>query len=133
MLSVRNPVFEWGIGNYSYRRHFENWIVHEGITPGRVVEMESYHCILAYVIPGAGIALMPRSTLETMPGRSSVNVFELAPPFRNINTGLFWRKEGDHDNVRALLPLLKAASPLKPTAAISSLPQTLDQQTPAST
>ncbi|AYL15850.1 putrescine utilization regulator PtrR [Pseudomonas syringae] len=110
----------------SYRRHFETWFAHEGITPGRIVEMTSYHSILACVIAGAGIALIPRSTLETMPGRSSVNVFELAPPFRNVNTWLFWRKEGHHPNVRALLSLLKAASPLAPTAAISSLPQTLD-------
>jgi DNA-binding transcriptional LysR family regulator len=69
---------------------------------------------------------MPRSTLETMPGRSSVKVFELAAPFRNVNTWLFWRKEGHHPNVRALLSLLKAASPLAPTAAMPPLSQRLE-------
>lgn len=96
------------------------------LTPGKIVEMESYQSILACLIAGAGIALMPRSTLETMPGRSSVNVFELAAQFRNVNTWLFWRKESHHPDVRALLSLLKAASPLATIAAISSLPQRLD-------
>jgi DNA-binding transcriptional LysR family regulator len=39
--------------NCSYRRHFESWFAHEGITPGRIVEIESYHSILACVIAGA--------------------------------------------------------------------------------
>lgn len=103
--------------NCSYRRHFESWFAHEGVTPGRIVEMESYHSILACVIAGAGIALIPRSTLETMPGSSSVKVFELGAPFRNVNTWLFWRKEGHHPNVTALLSLINATAPLERAAA----------------
>jgi DNA-binding transcriptional LysR family regulator len=54
--------------NCSYRRHLESWFHADRATPGRIHEMESYHGMLACVIAGAGIALMPRSMLESMPG-----------------------------------------------------------------
>jgi DNA-binding transcriptional LysR family regulator len=53
--------------NCSYRRHLESWFHADRATPGRIHEMESYHGMLACVIAGAGIALMPRSMLESMP------------------------------------------------------------------
>ncbi len=37
--------------------------------------MESYHGMLACVTAGAGIALMPRSMLEAMPGSNNVEVY----------------------------------------------------------
>ena len=54
--------------NCSYRRHFESWFHADGAAPGTIHEMESYHGMLACVIAGAGIALIPRSMLESMPG-----------------------------------------------------------------
>ncbi len=54
--------------NCSYRRHFESWFACRQATPGRIHEMESYHGMLACVIAGAGLALIPRSMLESMPG-----------------------------------------------------------------
>ncbi len=35
--------------------------------------MESYHGMLACVIAGAGLALIPRSMLESMPGHQQVS------------------------------------------------------------
>ncbi len=35
--------------------------------------MESYHGMLACVIAGAGLALIPRSMLESMPGHHQVS------------------------------------------------------------
>ncbi|VTM55799.1 LysR family transcriptional regulator YneJ [Klebsiella pneumoniae] len=54
--------------NCSYRRAFESWFHADRATPGRIHEMESYHGMLACVIAGAGLALIPRSMLESMPG-----------------------------------------------------------------
>lgn len=53
--------------NCSYRRHFESWFHADRAMPGTIHEMESYHGMLACVIAGAGIALIPRSMLESMP------------------------------------------------------------------
>ncbi|VTP68040.1 LysR substrate binding domain [Leclercia adecarboxylata] len=49
---------------------------------GRIHEMESYHGMLACVIAGAGIALMPRSMLESMPGHQQVEAWPLAENWR---------------------------------------------------
>ncbi len=64
--------------NCSYRRHFESWFNADRATPGKIHEMESYHGILACVIAGAGLALMPRSMLESMPGHHQVQAWPLA-------------------------------------------------------
>lgn len=58
--------------NCSYRRHFESWFHADRATPGRIHEMESYHGMLACVIAGAGLALIPRSMLESMPGHQQL-------------------------------------------------------------
>ena len=49
--------------NCSYRRHFESWFHADRAMPGTIHEMESYHGMLACVIAGAGLALIPRSML----------------------------------------------------------------------
>ncbi|STJ80631.1 transcriptional regulator YneJ [Escherichia coli] len=50
----------------------------DGAAPGTIHEMESYHGMLACVIAGAGIALIPRSMLESMPGHHQVEAWPLA-------------------------------------------------------
>ena len=93
--------------NCSYRRHFENWFSEDDSLPGRTVEMESYHGMLACVTAGAGIALMPRSMLEAMPGSNNVEVFELKAPFAEVKTWLIWRAGMVPPNVKAMLTLLE--------------------------
>ncbi len=73
--------------NCSYRRHLESWFHADRVTPGRIHEMESYHGMLACVIAGAGIALMPRSMLESMPGHHQVAAWPLAENWRWLTTG----------------------------------------------
>lgn len=72
--------------NCSYRRHLESWFHADRVTPGRIHEMESYHGMLACVIAGAGIALMPRSMLESMPGHHQVAAWPLAENWRWLTT-----------------------------------------------
>ncbi|MBX4373514.1 hypothetical protein K4G95_25015, partial [Mycobacterium tuberculosis] len=57
-------------------------------TPGRIHEMESSHGMLACVIAGAGLALIPRSMLESMPGHQQVSAWPLAEEWRWLTT---WR------------------------------------------
>lgn len=54
---------------------------------GTIHEMESYHGMLACVIAGAGIALIPRSMLESMPGHHQVEAWPLAEQWRWLTTG----------------------------------------------
>lgn len=72
--------------NCSYRRHFESWFHADGAAPGTIHEMESYHGMLACVVAGAGIALIPRSMLESMPGHHRVEAWPLAEQWRWLTT-----------------------------------------------
>lgn len=78
--------------NCSYRHHFERWFSEDAAVPGKIHEMESYHGMLACVSAGAGLALMPRSMLDSMPGCATVSIWQLAQPFRFLQTWLIWRR-----------------------------------------
>ena len=92
--------------NCSYRRHLESWFHADGATPGRIHEMESYHGMLACVIAGAGIALMPRSMLESMPGHHQIEAWPLAENWRWLTTWLVWRRGAMTRQLEAFIALL---------------------------
>lgn len=94
--------------NCSYRRHFESWFHADGATPGTIHEMESYHGMLACVIAGAGIALMPASMLNNMPGHHQVEAWPLAEKWRWLTTWLLWRRGAMTRQLEAFIELLNA-------------------------
>lgn len=96
--------------NCSYRRHFESWFHAGQSLPGKIHEMESYHGMLACVIAGAGIALMPRSMLESMPGSHQVSLSPLPAEWRYLNTWLIWRRGAKTRQLEAFIGLLEQAS-----------------------
>ncbi|HGK4672847.1 TPA: LysR family transcriptional regulator [Kluyvera georgiana] len=102
--------------NCSYRRHFESWFHADRATPGRIHEMESYHGMLACVIAGAGLALMPRSMLESMPGHHQVSAWPLAEKWRWLTTWLVWRRGAMSRQLEAFIALLDEPQ----TPAVSS-------------
>src|SRR3982075_1820627 len=51
----------------AYRRVLQRWIGRENLAALRVLELNSYHAIVACVASGTGIALVPGSVLDTMP------------------------------------------------------------------
>ncbi|MEA1065024.1 LysR family transcriptional regulator [Apirhabdus apintestini] len=94
--------------NCSYRRHFERWFQANDAVPGHIHEMESYHGMLACVIAGAGLAMMPRSMLESMPGCQQVSCWPLGAPWQNLTTWLVWRrgeKTPQLDSFISILPI----------------------------
>jgi len=93
--------------NCSYRRLFENWFARDNAVPGKIFEMESYHGILACVSAGAGLALIPASMLENMPGRSSVQAWPLSGGMGNIQIWLMWRKGSHSANLEAMVGMLQ--------------------------
>lgn len=93
--------------NCSYRHHFENWFHHDQAMPGKIHEMESYHGMLACVIAGAGVALMPRSMLESMPGSHQASAWPLPPEWRYLDTWLIWRRGARTRQLEAFMTLLE--------------------------
>jgi DNA-binding transcriptional LysR family regulator len=103
--------------NCSYRRHFESWFHHGQAMPGKIHEMESYHGMLACVIAGAGLALMPRSMLESMPGSHQASAWPLSPDWRYLKTWLIWRRGAKTRQLDAFMSLLDLAVTLDEQAA----------------
>ena len=66
----------------AYRRHAENWLASGSIPgrrPDRILELGSYHAMLACVAAGAGIALAPRSVLELHNRNESLSIYPIGP------------------------------------------------------
>ena len=94
--------------NCSYRHHFERWFNTDEAMPGKIFEIESYHGMLACVSAGAGLALMPRSMLESMPGCATVSVWPLSEEFRYLNTWLVWRRGTVSQSLSSFVALLES-------------------------
>ncbi|PVZ20629.1 MULTISPECIES: LysR family transcriptional regulator [unclassified Pseudomonas] len=92
--------------NCSYRRLFEEWFMRDQATPGRIFEMESYHGMVACVSAGSGLALVPRSLLETLPAQASVQVHDVGGAFCGIPICLVWRRGLQTPALNALVALL---------------------------
>jgi DNA-binding transcriptional LysR family regulator len=92
----------------SYRLRLESWFKHDGISPASIMEIQSYHAMLACVASGAGLALIPHSVLSQLPGHERVQVHTLPPLFANTATWLMWRRDAFNPNVRALKELMIA-------------------------
>lgn len=94
--------------NCSYRRHLERWLANDGARPGEMRELESYHSMLACVSAGGGLAIMPRSMLESMPGSQTVRAWPMGKEFGLLRTWLIWRKDTISKALDAFAELIKA-------------------------
>jgi len=94
----------------SYRRRLEAWLGGARVVPERVMEFGSYHAIVACVAAGAGIAVVPRSVLRTVPAARSVAVHALPPAVARAWTHLVWRRG---ERSAALAALLDALPPTR--------------------
>lgn len=75
----------------AYRRRFQAWLASGGIVPAKVLDLGSYHAIVACVASGTGIALAPRSVLETIRDTGAITTHPLSGKSPVI-TSLVWRK-----------------------------------------
>lgn len=94
--------------NCSYRHHFARWFTQDAAVPGKIFEIESYHGMLACVSAGAGLAMMPRSMLESMPGCATVSVWPMSQNFRYLRTWLVWRSGTVSRSLAMFVKLLQA-------------------------
>lgn len=74
----------------SYRRILDNFLAASNIVPAQVLELASYHAIVACVAAGSGIAIMPRAVLAAMQAHSQVHVMALPAQFSSAQTHLVW-------------------------------------------
>lgn len=75
----------------AYRSYVEHWYLEHGIRPTRVLELGSYHAIVACVAAGAGVAVAPRSVLELQRNADDIAIHSLGEQGL-IDTLLVWRR-----------------------------------------
>jgi DNA-binding transcriptional LysR family regulator len=90
----------------SYRVKLESWYRDSQTAPNSVMEIQSYHAMLACVAGGAGVAMIPASVLKQMADRTRVQAHTLPPAYRDTATWLMWRRDAFTPNVEALKYLI---------------------------
>jgi len=91
----------------AYRRVLQRWMGRETLATLRVLELNSYHAIIACVASGTGVALVPESVLDTMRG-TVVRRHDIPNSQARITTPLVWRRGEISPPVLALRSLVAA-------------------------
>jgi DNA-binding transcriptional LysR family regulator len=89
----------------AYRSYAMRWYELQGIRPTRVLELGSYHAIVACVAAGAGVAVAPRSVLELARLDGEVDLHPVGE-LGQVDTLLVWRKGHFSAALNALRDLL---------------------------
>jgi len=95
----------------AYRSYVEKWYMEHGIRPARVLELGSYHAIVACVAAGAGVAVAPRSVLELQHDMNNIAIHSLGD-LGTVDTLLIWRRGHFSSALKALRETLLANSNL---------------------
>jgi DNA-binding transcriptional LysR family regulator len=88
-----------------YRRVLQRWLGERRLPSIRVLELGSYHAIVACVASGTGIALAPESVLETVQ-HAAVTRHALPKVHSDVVTPLVWRTSAQSPALVALRGLL---------------------------
>jgi DNA-binding transcriptional LysR family regulator len=101
----------------AYRQRLESWLASESVVPERFIELASYHAMIGCAACGMGVALVPRSLLDSLPA-AAVSVHPLPPPLARAPTMLVRRSDVVAPAVDAFLELLRQrAATTLPAAA----------------
>jgi DNA-binding transcriptional LysR family regulator len=96
----------------AYRRRLQAWLDADGITPKKTLELASYHAIVACVASGTGVAIVPRSVLETLRCAEQLAIHRLPRTIGRVITALVRMKGAQSSAVEALVAELpRAGSP----------------------
>jgi DNA-binding transcriptional LysR family regulator len=105
---VRKPTLLAFHPGCPHRARLERWFANEGAVTERIVELASYHAILGCAVAGMGVALMPKSVLDSYAERRRLSVHPLKGEFRSARTLLIARKDMPQAKVKALAEILLA-------------------------
>src|SRR5918993_860966 len=89
----------------SYRRRLVEWMAEGDASPGRILDLGSYHAIVACVAAGTGVAIVPAEVLDQAVLGASVDRHRLPARLRRNRTHLVWSGEAGAP-LRALADLL---------------------------
>lgn len=89
----------------AYRTYATRWYASHGARPGRVLELGSYHAIVACVAAGAGVAVAPRSVLDLTHLGDEIALHSMGE-LGAIDTLLVWRNGHFSAALNALRDLL---------------------------
>lgn len=92
----------------SYRRRLSEWLSEAGAQQGRILDLGSYHAIVACVAAGAGIAIVPAEVLDHAVLGATVQRHPLPKRLRHTQTHLAWSGKVSPP-LSALMELLKEA------------------------
>lgn len=73
-----------------YRRVLQRWLGKQSLAAARVMDLSSYHAIVAMAAAGAGVALVPEAVLDTMP-QAKVQRHAIPKAHSEVVTPLVWR------------------------------------------
>jgi DNA-binding transcriptional LysR family regulator len=91
----------------AYRKRLEEWLAAADTVPQQVLELGSYHAILACVAAGTGVAVVPRSVVELHRTARGVDIHPLPARLGKARTLLIWRRNYDSAALRALVGQLQ--------------------------
>jgi DNA-binding transcriptional LysR family regulator len=108
----------------AYRRVLERWIGDKDLASVRVLELGSYHAIVACVASGAGVAIVPQSVLATVQS-ALVAIHSLPKVLSDVSTPLIWRSGEQGAAVVALRELVRTMPVVgrSPRSRVRSRPQ----------
>ncbi|WP_232631909.1 LysR family transcriptional regulator [Methylobacterium sp. Leaf118] len=89
----------------SYRQRLIEWLAEGGAAPERILEMSSYHAIVACVAAGTGAAIVPAEVLDHAVMSTAVARHPLPEHLRRNRTHLVWSGEPSAP-LQALMALL---------------------------
>ncbi|HEX6703861.1 MAG TPA: LysR family transcriptional regulator [Albitalea sp.] len=90
----------------AYRRVLQRWLGPAHAGGRRVLELASYHAIVACVASGTGVALVPQSVLDTVQG-APVRQHRLPAEVSRVVTPLIWRTGEQSSALLALREVLR--------------------------
>lgn len=92
----------------------DDWFEAGGVVPSRVLELGSYHAIIACAAAGIGVALVPRSVLDLYTNAPEISVHALGNPGR-VDTLLAWHRDMAGPALQALVQVLSEAHAAAPS------------------
>ncbi|HRN77461.1 LysR family transcriptional regulator [Ottowia sp.] len=89
----------------SYRQRLLEWLAADGVTPGRLLDLASYHAIVACVAAGIGVGIVPAELLEQAVMATEVEQHPLPARLRVNRTHLVWSGEPS-EPLKALIGMM---------------------------
>jgi len=75
----------------AYRRYLDQWLLENGILPGKKISIGSYLGMFACISAGTGFGVIPQSVLDTLTVPKNFYCSKLSGEYSKIKTMMVWR------------------------------------------